>query len=97
MVTFLRAATNAVTRYINNNGNNHCHQINTLLIFKIIDGTSYERYRPAFKEFYSMGEEARRLKNMRSVNGTLFLIDSTLDDWHDSSINPNLNPEDQVN
>ena len=37
-----------------------------------------KKYRPAFFEFYDMGMEARRLKNMRSVNGTTFLIDSTL-------------------
>ena len=42
-------------------------------------------YKPAYFEFYEMGMEARRLKNMRSVNGTVMLIDSTLSEWHDDS------------
>jgi len=49
-----------------------------------------KKYRPAFFEFYDMGMEARRLKNMRSVNGTTFLIDSTLSMWHDSTTNLDL-------
>jgi len=49
-----------------------------------------KKYRPAFFEFYDMGMEARRLKNMRSVNGTAFLIDSTLSQWHDEATNLDL-------
>merc|ERR1712172_63198 len=49
-----------------------------------------KKYRPAFFEFYDMGMEARRLKNMRSVNGTTFLVDSTLSQWHDEATNLDL-------
>ncbi len=31
-----------------------------------------------------MGMEAKRLQSMRSANGTAFLIDSTLAEWHAS-------------
>ena len=55
-----------------------------------------KKYRPAFFEFYDMGMEARRLKNMRSVNGTTFLIDSTLSMWHDSTTNLDLEEHEKV-
>lgn len=55
-----------------------------------------EMYRPAYKEFYEMGMEARRLRNIRSVNGTVLLLDSTLDDWHDPNVNPNLQDHEEV-
>ena len=42
-----------------------------------------ERFREIYDDFYKMGMEARRLKNMYGVNGTVILLDSTL-----SSINP---------
>ena len=55
-----------------------------------------KKYRPAFFEFYDMGMEARRLKNMRSVNGTAFLIDSTLSQWHDEATNLDLKEYEKV-
>jgi hypothetical protein len=55
-----------------------------------------EMYRPAYSELYDMGMEARRLKNMRSVNGTVFLLDSTLSEWHDAALNTNLQPDETV-
>jgi len=59
--------------------------------FQMIDeDAALKKYRPAFFEFYDMGMEARRLKNMRSVNGTTILLDSTLSQWHDSTTNLDL-------
>ena len=55
-----------------------------------------KKYRPAFFEFYDMGMEARRLKNMRSVNGTAFLVDSTLSQWHDEATNLDLKEYEKV-
>ena len=55
-----------------------------------------KKYRPAFFEFYDMGMEARRLKNMRSVNGTTFLVDSTLSQWHDEATNLDLKEYEKV-
>jgi len=47
-------------------------------------------YREAYHDFYEMGMEARRLKNIWSVNGTSLLLDSTLSQWHDPATNQNL-------
>ena len=47
-------------------------------------------YAPAYFDFYEMGMEAWRLKNMRGVNGTVILLDSTVDKWHDNNTNPNI-------
>jgi hypothetical protein len=59
--------------------------------FQMIDmDATLKKYRPAYFELYDMGMEARRLKNMRSVNGTTMLIDSTLSQWHDSTTNLDL-------
>jgi len=59
--------------------------------FQVIDeDASTKMYRQAYHEFYEMGAEARRLKNMRSVNGTTLLLDSTLSQWHDPATNLNL-------
>ena len=55
-----------------------------------------KKYRPAYFELYDMGMEARRLKNMRSVNGTAFLIDSTLSQWHDEATNMDLKEYEKV-
>jgi len=54
-----------------------------------------KKYRPAYFELYDMGMEARRLKNMRSVNGTTLLIDSTLSQWHDEAVNLDLEEHDK--
>ncbi len=54
------------------------------------DDAMLHRYKPAYYEFYDMGMEARRLKNMRSVDGSVYLLDSTLSQWHDPAVNPNL-------
>jgi len=48
-----------------------------------IEDNDLERFREIYDDFYKMGMEARRLKNMYGVNGTVILLDSTL-----SSINP---------
>lgn len=56
----------------------------------IDDDANLKRYRPAFFEMYDMGMEARRLKNMRTVEGTVFMLDSTLSMWHDPATNPAL-------
>jgi len=47
-----------------------------------------ERFREVYDDFYRMGMEARRLRNLYAVNGTAFLLDSTLSA---------ANPEDPVN
>ena len=52
--------------------------------------TDDERFVPIYDEFYRMGMEARRLKNYNTVNGTAYLIDSNLDDYHNASVNMNL-------
>ena len=56
-----------------------------------------KKYRWAYFELYDMGMEARRLKNMRSVNGTTILLDSTLSQWHDSTVNLDLKEHEKVN
>ena len=38
--------------------------------------------------------EARRLKNLYNVNGTAFLLDSTVSEYHDPTENPGLERED---
>ena len=60
------------------------------------ESTSMRHYRLAYAGLYDMGMEARRLKNLRSVNGTTLMLDSTLSDYHDISKNPNLQAEDTV-
>lgn len=57
---------------------------------KADESTSMRHYRLAYAGLYDMGMEARRLKNLRSVNGTVFLLDSTLHRYHDPANNPNL-------
>merc|ERR1711944_112511 len=52
--------------------------------------TDMRHYRLAYAGLYDMGMEARRLKNLRSVNGTVVLLDSTLHDHHDPTTNTNL-------
>merc|ERR1712223_2180631 len=64
--------------------------------FQMIDeDAALKKYRPAYFELYDMGMEARRLKNMRSVNGTTLLIDSTLSQWHDEAVNLDLEEHDK--
>ena len=60
------------------------------------ESTSMRHYRLAYAGLYDMGMEARRLKNLRSVNGTTLMLDSTLSDYHDITKNPNLQAEDTV-
>ena len=38
--------------------------------------------------------EARRLKNLHDVNGTAFLLDSTISEYHSFDENPGLERED---
>lgn len=54
-----------------------------------VEDRDEERFREIYDDFYRMGMEARRLKNYYGVNGTAFLLDSTL-----SATNPNdpINP-----
>jgi len=56
--------------------------------FQVEDDDS-ERFREVYDDFYKMGMEARRLKNMYGVNGTAILLDSTL-----SAANPEELPSD---
>lgn len=48
-----------------------------------IEDNDLERFREVYDDFYKMGMEARKLKNMFGINGTAILLDSTL-----SSQNP---------
>ncbi len=43
-----------------------------------------------------MGMEARRLKNYHTTNGTSFLLDSNLDDYHNETLNDNFLPTDEI-
>lgn len=54
-----------------------------------VEDDDTERFREIFDDFYKMGMEARRLKNMYGVNGTAILLDSTL-----SAANPEELPSD---
>ena len=54
-------------------------------------------YQLAYAGLYDMGMEARRLKNLRSVNGTVILMDGTLHMHHDPSTNSNLMESETVN
>ena len=47
-----------------------------------VEETDMERFREVYDDFYRMGMEARRLKNIFGVNGTALLIDSTLAQFH---------------
>merc|ERR1712218_647518 len=92
--------SNAVTSTLGQEGNlgddnefeacwERCYQ-------KADESTSMRHYRLAYAGLYDMGMEARRLKNLRSVNGTTLMLDSTLSDYHDITKNPNLQAEDTV-
>ena len=63
---------------------------------KADESTSMRHYRLAYAGLYDMGMEARRLKNLRSVNGTVLLLDSTLHRHHDPAMNPNLQESETV-
>jgi len=43
-----------------------------------VEDQDEERFREIYDDFYRMGMEARRLKNMYGVNGTAIMLDSTL-------------------
>ena len=47
-----------------------------------VEDTEEERFREIYDDFYRMGMEARRLKNMYSVNATALMLDSTLAAFH---------------
>ena len=63
---------------------------------KADESTSMRHYRLAYAGLYDMGMEARRLKNLRSVNGTVFLLDSTLHRYHDPATNSHLQESETV-
>ena len=46
-----------------------------------------ERFREVYDDFYRMGMEARRLKNIFGVNGTALLLDSSLAQFHATATN----------
>ena len=51
-----------------------------------VEDTDDERFREVYDEFYRMGMEARRLKNMYAVNGTALFLDSTLAAHHATAV-----------
>lgn len=54
-----------------------------------VEDEAEERFREVYDDFYRMGMEARRLKNMFGVNGTALLLDSTLSAFNpDDEFNP---------
>jgi len=57
---------------------------------KADESTQMRHYQLAYAGLYDMGMEARRLKNLRSVNGTVILMDGTLHMHHNPSHNANL-------
>ena len=63
--------------------------IDTIFFCKIRETYLTEYFREVYDDFYKMGMEARRLKNMYGVNGTAILLDSTL-----SAANPEELPSD---
>jgi len=52
-----------------------------------VEDTEYERFREVYDDFYRMGMEARRLKNIFGVNGTALLLDSSLAQFHATATN----------
>jgi len=59
-----------------------------------VEDTQFERFREVYDDFYRMGMEARRLKNIFSINGTALLLDSTLAEYH--ATNANLDKDDKA-
>ena len=59
-----------------------------------VEDTETERFREIYDDFYRMGMEARRLKNMFGVNGTAMMLDTTLAQFHKTGLNLDL--EDQA-
>ena len=51
-----------------------------------VEDTEEERFREIYDDFYRMGMEARRLKNMYSVNATALMLDSTLASFHATAL-----------
>ena len=74
---------------------------NSLLLInfsqKADESTQMRHYQLAYAGLYDMGMEARRLKNLRSVNGTVILMDGTLHMHHNPSHNANLMESETVN
>ena len=64
---------------------------------KADESTQMRHYQLAYAGLYDMGMEARRLKNLRSVNGTVILMDGTLHMHHNPSHNANLMESETVN
>ena len=52
-----------------------------------VEDTETERFREIYDDFYRMGMEARRLKNMFGVNGTALMLDTTLAQFHATALN----------
>ena len=59
-----------------------------------VEDTQFERFREVYDDFYRMGMEARRLKNIFSINGTALLLDSTLAEYH--ATNTDLDQDDKA-
>lgn len=59
-----------------------------------VEDTETERFREIYDDFYRMGMEARRLKNMFGVNATALMLDTTLAQFHATGLNLDL--EDQA-
>ena len=59
-----------------------------------VEDEDTERFREIYDDFYKMGMEARRLKNMYGVNGTAILLDSTLSTANLVDINNGNGPPD---
>ena len=55
-----------------------------------------EQYKDVYDRFYRAGMEARRLKNLYNTNGTAFLVDNTLSEYHEPTETPGLEREDMA-
>ena len=51
----------------------------------IDDDPEMEVFKPAYNDFFMAGAEAARLHALYAVNGTAFLMDSTLSSYHSNS------------
>ena len=58
-----------------------------------VEDTDYERFREIYDDFYRIGMQLRKLKNLYGVNGTALLLDSTLASYLDDT---SLSMEDQA-
>ena len=83
-------------KYLNMNTISDMTKIDKKKFQRTDESTSMRHYRLAYAGLYDMGMEARRLKNLRSVNGTVFLLDSTLHRYHDPATNSHLQESETV-